>query len=400
VLFLKILVINSGSSSLKFTLFEMENETRLAHGMAERIGQSGSSFHFTANGGGSHTIEVENLNYRTSLALVIKYLLDPKFGVIKDIAEISAVGHRIVHGGEHVSAPIVLDSKTKSIIKECFELAPLHNPPNLQGIVAAEDIMPGVPQIGVFDTAFFQSIPQHAFLYAIPYEMYKRDAVRRYGFHGTSHKYVSIKASGFLDEPKEFQKIITCHLGNGCSISAIKGGKPLDTSMGLTPLEGLVMGTRCGDIDPAIVVYLMNEEHLSSEEIYEILNKKSGLLGISGLTSDFRDILNEADKGNKRALLALRIFSYRLKKYIGSYYTVLGGLDALVFTAGIGEHSAHLRADVCNKLECIGISIDSEANRNSECVISDSKSKVKVLVIPTNEELMIARDTLAVVQAQ
>ena len=400
MLFLKILVINSGSSSLKFTLFEMENENRLAHGMAERIGQPGSSFHFTANGGGSHTLEVENLNYRTSLALVIKYLLDPKFGVIKDIAEISAVGHRIVHGGEHVSAPIILDSKTKSIIKECFELAPLHNPPNLQGIVAAEDIMPGVPQIGVFDTAFFQSIPQHAFLYAIPYEMYKRDAVRRYGFHGTSHKYVSIKASGFLDEPKEFQKIITCHLGNGCSISAIKGGNPLDTSMGMTPLEGLVMGTRCGDIDPAIVVYLMNQEHLSSEEIYEILNKKSGLLGISGLTSDFRDILNEADKGNKRALLALRIFSYRLKKYIGSYYTVLGGLDALVFTAGIGEHSAHLREDVCNKLECIGISIDSEANRNNECVISDSKSKVKVLVIPTNEELMIARDALAVVQAQ
>ena len=376
----------------------MENERRLAHGMAERIGQPGSSFHFSANGNGSRTVELDHLNYRTALAMVIEHLLDPQFNVIKNTDEISAVGHRVVHGGEHVSEPVIIDKKTKSIIKKCFELAPLHNPPNYQGIEAAEHIMPGVPQVGVFDTAFFQSIPRHAFLYAIPYEMYKRDAVRRYGFHGTSHKYVSLRASNLLDVPAEQQKIITCHLGNGCSISAIKGGKPLDTSMGLTPLEGLVMGTRCGDIDPAVVVYLMNQEHLSSEEIYGILNKKSGLLGVSGLTSDFRDILKGADKGNERALLALRIFGYRLKKYIGSYFTVLGGLDALVFTAGIGEHSAYLREDICSKLACIGLTIDSKANENNEVVISDKKSKVKVYVIPTNEELMIARDTLAKVK--
>lgn len=394
---MKILVINSGSSSIKFTLFEMEKERQLAHGLAEKIGLEDSSFHYIADGRDPLKIKVKNLDYKRALSMLIEYLQDAEVGVIGDLGEIDAVGHRVVHGGEHVKEPVIINGEMKKVIRKCFELAPLHNPPNYKGILAAEELMPDVPQVGVFDTAFFQSIPEQAFLYAIPYEMYQREGVRRYGFHGTSHKYVSIKAAEILGRSPESLKMITCHLGNGCSISAINGEKPVDTSMGLTPLEGLVMGTRSGDLDPAVVIYLMEKEHLSAEEIYRILNQKSGLLGVSGLTSDFRDLLEAADNGNERARVAMKLFTYRLKKYIGSYYAVLGGLDVLVFTAGIGENSSRLREEVCIGLECIGLHLDPAANEKGELLICTEESPVKIMVIPANEELMIARDTLQVI---
>ena len=327
--------------------------------------------------------------------MVLEALTDPEHGVVADINEIDAIGHRVVHGAEKFSDSVLITPAVMAALEEFVELAPLHNPPNISGINACSDIMPSVPQVGVFDTAFHQTMQQYAFLYGIPYEAYKNYGVRRYGFHGTSHKFVSQRAAELVGDHMTNLRIITCHLGNGASISAVKNGKSIDTSMGFTPLQGLVMGTRCGDIDPAIPAYLMKKMNLSPDEIDSYLNKKSGVLGISGLSSDFRDLEEAAEKGNERAQLAINVFAYTVRKYIGSYAAAMGGVDAIVFTAGLGENSASMRDQICNGLEFLGTRIDPVKNavRGKEQVISVDGSKVKILVIPTNEELMIARDT-------
>ena len=333
---------------------------------------------------------------------VVKALTDPEFGVIKDMTEINAVGHRVVHGGENFTASALIDAGVEKAIKDCFELAPLHNPPNMMGITACEEIMPGVPMVAVFDTAFHQTIPAYAFMYALPYELYEKHGIRKYGFHGTSHMYVSRRAAAMLGKPAEDVKIITCHLGNGSSITAVKGGKSVETTMGFTPLEGVAMGTRCGSIDPAVVPFIMEKEGLTSREVDNLMNKKSGVLGVSGLSNDFRDLDEAASKGNARAELALEVFAYKIKKVIGEYSAVLNGVDAVVFTAGIGENSASIRKRILSGLDGIGIKIDEEKNkiRGQEIDISTPDSKVRVLVIPTNEELTIARDTKEICETE
>ncbi len=396
---MKVLVINCGSSSLKYQVLDMTNEELICKGLVERIGMEGSVISHTKTGMDKFVLEAPMKDHKDAIGHVIDALKDEEHGVVKDMNEIGAVGHRVVHAGEKFAHSVLITDDVIKALEECVELAPLHNPPNLLGIAACQELMPGTPMVGVFDTAFHQTMPPQSYIYAIPYEYYEKYGIRRYGFHGTSHKYVSERAAEMLNVNIEDLKIITCHLGNGASVSAIKRGKCIDTSMGLTPLEGLVMGTRSGDIDPAIVTYIREKENLEQGVANEILNKKSGMLGISGVSSDFRDIEAAAEEGNERAMLALKVFAQRVKFYIGGYIAEMNGVDAIVFTAGVGENDMGMRDIICNEMGNLGIKLDLVKNkvRGKEMVISAEDSKVKVLLIPTNEELMIARDTYNIV---
>ncbi len=395
---MKVLVINAGSSSLKFQFMESDTANVLAKGLCERIGIDGS---MTYTGAGDKVRkEIPMPTHKEAIAAVLEILTSEKDGVVEDMSAIDAVGHRVVHGGEKFSSSAVIDAEVKDAIRDCIPLAPLHNPANLMGIEACEEVMPETKMVAVFDTAFHQTMPEKAFMYALPYKYYKENAVRRYGFHGTSHDYVSREAAKALGKNVEDLKIVTCHLGNGSSITAVDGGKSVDTSMGMTPLAGVPMGTRTGDVDPAIIKYLMDvDQDLDIHAIDRIFNKESGVYGVSGVSSDFRDLDNAVEEGNKRAELALDMFSYQVRKYIGSYATAMGGLDAIVFTAGVGENSANVRADVINGLDFLGASIDEEKNqvRGQLAIVSPDDSKVKVLVVPTNEELVIAIETARLV---
>ena len=392
---MKIFVVNCGSSSLKYQLINMDDEEVIAKGLVERIGIPGSILTHEPNDGEKAVIKEDRPSHKEALKNVIDALVHEEYGVIESMDEISAVGHRVVHAGEKFAYSVVINEEVVNALRECIELAPLHNPPNIIGIEACQQLMPDVSMVGVFDTAFHQSMEEHAYIYPLPYELYTEYGVRRYGFHGTSHKYVSERAASLLNKDIKDLRIVTCHLGNGASMTAIKNGVSIDTSMGFTPLEGLVMGTRCGDIDPAIVGFLTEKEGLDLEGVNNLMNKESGVLGISGVSSDFRDIEKAAEEGNERAALALKIFAYRVRKYIGAYAAAMGGIDVLVFTAGLGENSASMRKEICEGLEFLGIEIDDEKNnvRGVETDISTNDAKVRSLLIPTNEELMIALDT-------
>ncbi|HBU69378.1 MAG TPA: acetate kinase [Elusimicrobia bacterium] len=393
---MKVLVLNCGSSSVKYTFFDMDGEKRLAFGIVECIGLPEAYYKHQVAGEEEVKEACKVSNHVEAVDIILQNLINRDHGIIQDIHEISAVGHRIVHGGEKFSKSVLITDEVMQDIKNCFVLAPLHNPHNYVGIEACVKLLPGVPEIAVFDTAFHQTIPQFAHLYALPYSLYQKYNIRKYGFHGTSHKYVAQRAAEFLGKPLEELKLITCHLGNGCSITAINKGVSVETSMGFTPLEGLVMGTRCGDIDPYILIHLQNIEKISLDDLNTLLNKKSGLLGISGLTSDMRTILKAMSSGSEKAKLAIDVYCYRVKKYIASYLGVLNGADAVIFTAGVGENSPTIRERCCQELSGLGISVDSALNSNiatNERQISEASSKVKVLVIPTNEELMIARES-------
>ena len=398
---MKVLVINCGSSSLKYQLIDMVNEEALAQGLVERIGIEGSVLTQKVEGKDKYIVKEEMKDHKDAIRLVLEALVDENNGVIKSMDEISAVGHRVVHGGEKYKESVVINDEVKVNIEECFKLAPLHNPANMIGIKACEELMPNTPMVAVFDTAFHGTMPEDAYLYALPYELYEKDGIRKYGFHGTSHKYVSQTCAEVMGRDIKDLKIITCHLGNGASLCAVKNGVSVDTSMGFTPLEGLAMGTRCGNIDPAIVTFLMKEEGLSVDEVNDLLNKKSGVLGISGISSDFRDIEDAAfNKGNRRAQLALRIFEYKIRTTIGAYAAAMGGVDAIVFTAGVGENGPETREKCLEGLEFLGVEIDKEANnvRGKIREISKAGCNVKAFVIPTNEELVIARDTLELIK--
>ena len=393
---MKILVINCGSSSLKYQLINMENEGVLAQGLVERIGIEGSILTQKVNGE-KYIIKEPMENHKDAIKLVLEALVDEKHGVIKNMDEISAVGHRVVHGGEKYSKSVLVDEDVMAYLEECVKLAPLHNRPNIIGIEACKALMPNTPMAVVFDTAFHGTMPKEAYSYALPYELYKENGIRKYGFHGTSHKYVSGKVAEVLGKDIKDLKIVTCHLGNGVSLTAVKNGKSIDTTMGFTPLAGMPMGTRSGDIDPAIVIYLIKELGYSVDEVNEILNKKTGILGISGLSSDFRDVRDAAyKKGDERSLLAIDIYTYKIRTQIGAYAAAMGGLDVIVFTAGIGENADMIREGCLKNLEFLGVYLDKEKNKqNGEIVeISKDDSKVKVFVIPTNEELMIAKETM------
>jgi acetate kinase len=401
---MKILVLNSGSSSLKYQLIDSESEEVLAKGLAERIGVAGGGGNIKQDTAANGTVEVdvEMANHEQAIDHVFQLLTDPEHGAMKSISEIAAVGHRVVHGGEKFVQSVVVNEEILEEIDRVSALAPLHNPPNLEGIRACMGLMPGVPQVAVFDTAFHATMPDYAYTYALPYKYYTDYGVRRYGFHGTSHRYVSGKALNMLKEqgfdPAQV-KMVTCHLGNGCSMTAVVGGKVVDTSMGMTPAEGLVMGTRSGDLDPAILLYLARELKATPDEIDDLINKRSGLLGVTGKSSDMRDVQASAEKGDKRAQLALAIFCYRIKKYLGAYAAAMGGLDAVVFTGGIGENCPEVRARACNGMEFLGIALDLDKNvkPKGRADISGPSSRVRVLVVPTNEEMMIARETAQVV---
>lgn len=394
---MKVLVINCGSSSLKFQLIETKSDKVLASGMCDRIGIEGSEISYKNEQGEKSTTATPIPTHAKAIALVLSHLQEKN--AVSSLSEISAVGHRVVHGGEFFKESVLIDENVLSEISECATLAPLHNPANLIGIRSCQELMPETPMVAVFDTAFHQSMPARAYMYGVPYEWYEKHKVRRYGFHGTSHKYVSRRTAEFLGLDYHNSKIIVCHLGNGSSICAVKNGKCIDTSMGLTPLEGLIMGTRSGDLDPAILEYIADREKLSAKEIVNILNKKSGVLGISGLSSDFRDLLDADLKGDERAKLARAAFAYRVLKYIGSYCAVLIGVDAISFCAGVGENAKFIRGMIVEHLEFLGVKLDVEANNacGQEAIISTKDSKVKVCVIPTNEELVIAQDTQAIV---
>jgi len=401
-----VLVVNAGSSSLKYQLIDMSNETVLAKGIAERIGEKGSNgsalTHQAVVMAEPKVIQTEIPDHNVAMRLVFDALTNPDTGVVKDVSQIGAVGHRVVHGGESFSDSVIIDDDVIDTVARLSLLAPLHNPPNLMGVEAAMRLLPKVPHVAVFDTAFHHSIPRHAYIYALPYELYQQRGVRRYGFHGTSHKYVSSRAIELLASQgvdRDSSRIITCHLGNGVSMTAVQGGKSVDTSMGLTPLEGLVMGTRSGDVDPGILIFMLKELAYTVDDVDNVLNKKSGLLGISGIGNDMRDIESEASAGHKRSQLALDVFCYRVRKYIGAYAAAMGGLDALVFTAGIGENSPGVRAQCCEGLGFLGVEVDPEKNKNAkgECDISKTGTPVRVYIIPTNEELAIARETVRVV---
>lgn len=385
---------------MKYQLIDMENEHVLAKGLVERIGIEGSILKHESANKEKEIIKVPMEDHKVALKLVLEALVNEEYGAIASMEEIGAVGHRVVHGGEKFAESCVLTEEVIKALEDCIELAPLHNPPNLIGISACREILPEVPMVAVFDTAFHQTMPKEAFLYGIPYEYYEKYGIRKYGFHGTSHRFVSIQAAALLGKKPEELNLITCHLGNGASIAAVKGGKSVETSMGFTPLAGLIMGTRCGDIDPAIVPFLMQKENLSIEEVNNLMNKQSGVLGLSGVSSDFRDIEEEAAKGNERAQVTLETFRLRVRETIGAYAAVLGRVDGIIFTAGLGENSAKDRAAICEGFKAWGIDLDEEANkqRGKEMFISTKDSKIPVMVIPTNEELMIARDTLALVK--
>ena len=398
---MKILVLNCGSSSLKYQLIDMENEAVLCIGLVERIGIEGSILTQKEDGvEGKYVKEQPMKDHQDAIKLVLEGVLDSTYGGVKDMAEIDAVGHRVVHGGEKFASSVIITEEVEEAMRKCSELAPLHNPANLMGIDAIKAVLPGVPNVGVFDTAFHQTMPASSYLYGLPHRLYTEYGVRRYGFHGTSHKYVSQRAAAMLGKDIADLKIITCHLGNGASIAAVDGGKVVDTSMGLTPLEGLIMGTRCGDIDPAIIPFIMKKENLDADGVDKLMNKESGVYGMTGISSDFRDISTAAAEGNQKAIDALDAYHKRVKKYIGAYAAEMNGVDAIVFTAGLGENGIEDRLAIASNLEVLGVKMDAEANnvRGKETVISAADSKVKVLLIPTNEELMIARDTLELVK--
>ena len=395
---MNVLVINCGSSSLKYQLINSDSEEVLAKGLCERIGIDGRLV-YQKEGLDKEITEAPMPTHKEAIQMVLDALVNPKTGAVKSLAEIDAVGHRVVHGGEKFSDSVVITEEVIAQVEECNDLAPLHNPANIIGIRACQALMPNVPMVGVFDTAFHQTMPEKAYLYGLPYEYYEKYKVRRYGFHGTSHSFVSKKAAEVAGKPYEDLKIIVCHLGNGASLSAVKNGKSVDTSMGLTPLEGLIMGTRSGDMDPAIMEYIAKKENLDIAGVMNVLNKKSGVLGLSGVSSDFRDLEEAAAAGNDRAEKALKAYNYRVVKYIGAYVAAMDGVDVIAFTAGLGENGKSTRKAICDHLSYLGIKIDDEANsiRGKDVVISTPDSKVQVMVIPTNEELAIARETLALV---
>jgi len=396
---MKVLVVNCGSSSLKYQVLDMPSEKLLCKGLVERIGIDGSVIKHEKIGQDKFVLEVPMKDHTDAIVHVIDALLDKDHGVAASMDEIGAVGHRVVQGGEKFASSALVTDEMLKTVEGLNELAPLHNPANLLGIAACRKLMPKTPMVGVFDTSFHQTMPAESYIYALPYEYYEKYGVRRYGFHGTSHRYVTAKAAEMLGKKPEEVNLVTCHIGNGASCAAVKNGKCFDTSMGLTPLEGLVMGTRCGDIDPAIIPFVAGKENMSFADVDNMMNKKSGILGISGISSDMRDVETGMAEGNKRAKIAWDVFAHRVKHYIGAYLAELGGADAIVFTAGVGENSAAMRADICAGLEGLGIVLDKEANnvRGEEKVLSTKDSKIKVLLIPTNEELMIAKDTYEIV---
>lgn len=396
---MKILVLNSGSSSVKYKFLDLEGNSDkvLAEGGVEKIGLAGGFLKFKRADGSKETIDLGLTDHQGAIKAILNVLTDPKEGCIKSYEEIDAVGHRVVHGGEKFSESVIIDDAVKAKIRECYDIAPLHNPANMTGIDAITAIMPNVPQVGVFDTAFHQTMPAKAYMYALPYKYYTEDGVRRYGFHGTSHRYVSQRVCEFLGVDINKQRIITCHIGNGASMAAVVGGKCIDTSMGLTPVEGLMMGTRVGDVDPGTLTFLMSKHSLTAEQLQNIINKESGVLGVSGVSNDMREIEAAVAAGNERARLALDMYELRITKYIGAYAAEMGGADIIVFTGGVGENQMGLREDVCATLGFMGVEIDKEVNartRGIEAVVSTASSAVKVCVIPTDEELMIARDTM------
>jgi len=393
----KILVLNCGSSSIKFQMFNMTDQSVLAKGLIEKIGLNGSCLKLTKQNGDQVIFEGEILDHKIGIEYILGVLSSKKHGCVKNLNEISAVGHRAVHGGEKFNKSVLVDENVIAQIEECIDLAPLHNPPNLKGIEAIKEILPNMKQVVVFDTAFHQTMPKYAYMYGIPHSLYQKYGIRRYGFHGTSHRYVSNRACTILGLDYHSTKIITCHLGNGASIAAVKNGASVDTSMGFTPIEGLLMGTRVGDLDVGAVTYLMEKERLGVEAASTLFNKHSGMLGLTGISSDFRDIRQAAKEGNDLAQMALQAFDYRVKKYIGSYTAAMNGCDVLVFTGGVGENSDETRKGICEGLDWLGFELDIEKNTGlsgDEAIISTEKSKVKILVIPTNEELMIAEDTM------
>ncbi len=390
-----VLVINCGSSSLKYQLLEMQEERLLAKGLIERIGLEMGRHTYAPAGGEKHQAELPVPDHARAIELVIAALTDADRGVVRSMDEINAVGHRVVHAGEKYAGSVIITEDVVAALEECIPLAPLHNPPNIVGIKAAQQVLPGVTQVGVFDTAFHQTMPDSAYVYPLPYDYYKRFGVRRYGFHGTSHRYVTLRAAELLGRAPNTCNFITCHLGNGASVCAVRNGRSVDTSMGFTPLEGLVMGTRCGDIDPAIVGFLAKKLEVSLDDIDRILNKESGIYGITGISSDLRDVEREYAAGNERARLGLEVYCYHIRKYIGAYAVALGHVDAIIFTAGVGENGSMIRQWACRGLEIMGAELDPFENgvRHDEAIISKPTSRVKIMVVPTNEELMIARDT-------
>ncbi len=398
---MKVIVLNCGSSSIKYQLFEMDGNHVLAKGVVEKIGLHGSFIKHERNDGDKLLLEGDIYDHQAGIEYVLGILSSAKHGSIKSFEEIDAVGHRVVHGGEKFNTSVLINEDVIKNIEECIDIAPLHNPPNLNGIYAMQALLPNIPEVATFDTAFHQTMPDYAYNYAIPYSLYKKYGIRRYGFHGSSHRYVSARACEILGVDYNKQRIITCHLGNGASVAAIKNGKSIDTSMGMTPVEGLIMGTRCGDMDLGVLTYLMTREELDISTANTLINKHSGMLGITGVSSDMREIVKEAEKGNERAKLGLVMYNYRIKKYIGAFSAAMGGLDILVFTGGIGENSAAIREESIKDLEFMGIKPDLEKNRGArgiEQLISQDSSSVKVLVVPTNEELVIAEDTKRIVE--
>ena len=398
---MKTFVVNCGSSSIKYKLYDMTDESVLANGLVERVGDANAELHHQAGNGPMHRFKIVAPDHFAAMKEVLAKLTDPQVGVLKSIDEITGVGHRVLHAGDKYSDPVAIDDKVISVIRDYCVLGPLHNPANLDGIKASMAAMPGTPQVAVFDTAFFATMPPRAWMYAVPMEWYEKYRVRKYGFHGTSHRYVAYQTSRLLNKPQDQVNLITCHLGNGCSMTAVQNGKAIEHSMGLTPLEGLVMGTRTGDIDPSVVFYLIQNAGMTPTEVDTYLNKKSGLLGVSGVSNDMRDCLKAAEGGNERAKLAVELFTYRIIKYIGSYYTILPSVDAIVFTGGIGENSVQIRSAVCEGLKRLGVEMDAKLNdetrRGKSGPITTANSKIPVWIVPTNEELMIARDTLQIV---
>ena len=395
---MKILVLNCGSSSIKYALYDMDSKTVMTSGGAERVGLDGAFVKVKLANGDKRQIMHDIPEHTEGVKFIFSLLTDPEIGVIKDLKEIDAVGHRMVHGGEKFNKSVVLNDEVLKVFEECNDLAPLHNPANLKGVKAVQELMPGLPQVGGFDTAFHQTMPDYAYMYAVPYELYEKYGVRRYGFHGTSHRYVSQRVCDSLGVQAADKKVITCHTGNGGSVAAVDGGKCVDTTMGLAPLEGVMMGTRSGDIDGGAVAFIQKKLGLDADGISDLLNKKSGVLGISGISSDMREIDAAAESGDPKAVLALAMYNYRIKKYVGAYAAAMGGVDIVVFTAGVGENQSSMRAEVCRNMEWMGIKLDEEKNktvRGVEAVISTPDSKVTVVVIPTDEELMIASDTMA-----
>ena len=393
---MKILILNCGSSSVKYQLMDMTEHKALAKGVVERIGMRGAILNHIRHDGNKVKIAGEIIDHQMAIEFILGILLSPNHGVLKDRSDIDAVGHRVVHGGEKFTGSVLIDNEVMGMLQECVDLAPLHNPHNIKGINACMRLLPGIPQTGTFDTAFHSTIPDYAFFYGVPYILYKRYSLRRFGFHGTSHFYVSHQAAKFLNKPIEELKMITCHLGNGSSVTAIDGGKSIDTSMGFTPIEGLLMGTRCGDLDPSAILYVIAREELTLGEANALLNKHSGLQGISGISSDMREIIDETNGGNKRAELALNVFCYRLKKYIGAYAVAMGGLDCIVLTGGIGENASEVRKRTLQGMSLLGVELDQDKNieaKSGQRAINKDGSKVSILVIPTDEELVIAIDT-------